>query len=109
VKQFCWNWLPAKGSAGGVLIGVDCNVFEVKSWVIKDYIIKCDVFNKRENFECAIVTIYGSAYKENKQEFLDELHSLCFSCDKPCLISGDFNLVRSQKDKSNGKCELEMV
>jgi endonuclease/exonuclease/phosphatase family metal-dependent hydrolase len=25
---------------------------------------------------------------------------MCLSCDKPCLI-GDFNLVRSQKDKSN--------
>jgi hypothetical protein len=25
-----------------------------------------------------------------------------FNCDKPCLIGGDFNLVRSQKDKSYG-------
>jgi exonuclease III len=66
VKQFCWNWLPTKGSASGVLMGLDSNVFYVKSWEIKDYIIRCDVVNKREKFECAIVTIYGLAYEENK-------------------------------------------
>jgi hypothetical protein len=55
-------------------MGLDNDVFDIKNWVMtQKYMIRCDVFNKKEKFECAIVVIYGSAYEEYKQEFIDEL------------------------------------
>jgi exonuclease III len=30
-KQFCWNWLSAIGSAGGILLGVNKDLFYVEA------------------------------------------------------------------------------
>jgi exonuclease III len=27
--NFSWNYLPAKGSAGGILVGIDLNTFDI--------------------------------------------------------------------------------
>ena len=31
-KNFEWKWLPARGSAGGILLGSNLNCFEILSW-----------------------------------------------------------------------------
>ena len=49
-----------------------------------------------------MVTVYGSAYKEGKQEFIDELHEVMNDWGGPTLIGGDFNLVRHISEKNNG-------
>ena len=46
--------------------------------------------------------MYGSPYEEGKESFISELHLLFIDNSYPTLISGDFNLVRGAKDKSNG-------
>jgi hypothetical protein len=33
-KQFCWNCLPSKRTIGGILLGVNKDVFDVISWNI---------------------------------------------------------------------------
>jgi hypothetical protein len=48
------------------------------------------------------IFVYGSPYEEGKEEFLSELHTLFLDNNLPTLVSGDFNLVRFQEDKSNG-------
>jgi hypothetical protein len=30
-RNFEWNWLPANGSAGGILVGVDTDIFKIVS------------------------------------------------------------------------------
>lgn len=53
-----------------------------------------------------IYTAYGSAYEEGKHEFISELHSLFLNWIGPAIIGGDFNLVRTQEDKSNGNLDF---
>jgi hypothetical protein len=53
-------------------------------------------------FRCRVCTVYGAAYEEKKQEFLDELQVCLTKNKEPLLIGGDFNLVRSKKTKTIG-------
>jgi hypothetical protein len=46
--------------------------------------------------------VYGATYEDRKHAFIDELHDFCGKKNIPVIIGGDFNLVRYQKDKSNG-------
>jgi exonuclease III len=74
-KHFCWNWLPAIGSTGGILMVVNEDCFDVESWVIIKYSIRCEVCYKKDKSIFRVVTVYGTTYEEFKQDFLDELHS----------------------------------
>jgi exonuclease III len=31
-RNFVWNFLPAKGTAGGILVGVDSDIFDIIAW-----------------------------------------------------------------------------
>jgi len=48
-----------------------------------------------------LITVYGSAYEEGKQEFINELHEILSEWDGPTLVGGDFNLIRTVSDKNN--------
>ena len=101
-KPFAWNFLPAVGTAGGILVGIDTNFFEVLAWDIKEFYVSCLLRNKVDSRVWRHVSVYGSPYEEGKEGFISELHSLFIDNTYPTLISGDFNLVRYQKVKSNG-------
>lgn len=48
-------------------------------------------------------------YEEGKQEFLDELEMVMNDWSGPIMLGGDFNLTRSQVDKSNGNVNFRWV
>lgn len=100
--NFAWNWLPAIGTAGGILVGVNTDLFEVISWDIKTYYVLVSVKNKLDHFCWNFVAVYGSSYKEHKQQFIDELHNLFSHTALPTIVGGDFNLVRFTSDKNIG-------
>jgi hypothetical protein len=64
--NFVWNHLPAVGSAGGILVGVNGDMFEVISWEIKTFSVSVVLKNKISEVICRITTVYGSAYEERK-------------------------------------------
>ena len=47
--------------------------------------------------------VYGSPYKEGKMDFLLELEGLLDNWDGPTVIGGDFNIVTTAREKSNGQ------
>jgi hypothetical protein len=96
---------PADKTVGRILMGVNADLFEVVNWDVRNFSISCVLVNKRNKMRCRICTVYGSTYEEKKQYFIDELHDL--DVCRPLLIGGDFNLVRSQKDKSNEVVDLK--
>ena len=57
--------------------------------------------NNCDSFSWRLITVYGAAYDEHKQDFLDELNNIMDSWDGPTLLGGDFNLIRSSSDKNN--------
>lgn len=64
--------------------------------------VSCTLRLKGKEVEFRVITVYGSAYEEGKEEFISELHSLYMDNFTPTLIGGDFNLVRYNQNKSNG-------
>jgi hypothetical protein len=42
--------------------------FYVNKWDIREFSIGCEVVNRRENFVCNLVTVYGYAYEEKNQD-----------------------------------------
>jgi hypothetical protein len=64
--NFSWNHLPVIGSAGGILVGVNCDLFDIIAQEIKNFSISVVFKNKISDFTCRITTVYGSAYEERK-------------------------------------------
>lgn len=101
-SNFSWNFLLSVGSAGGILMGVDLDLFDITSWEIRDFSISCYFTIKSNNAHVRFITVYGSPYDDGKETFISKLQSLFLDNPVPTLIGGDFNLVRSSKDKNNG-------
>ncbi|PNT77763.1 hypothetical protein BRADI_1g68462v3 [Brachypodium distachyon] len=93
-RDFAWKHLPAVGTAGGILLRINLDIFDVIRWDIGNFFVSCEIKNKNDGFAWKFVAIYGPAYDELKQQFIDELTSLCSSCSLPILVGGDFNLIR---------------
>jgi hypothetical protein len=100
--MFSWISLPAIGSAGGICVSVDTDLFDIISWEAKTFSVPVVVKVKTSGLILRIVTVYGSSYEEKKEAFSFELHSLFIDYQGHSIIGGDFNLVRYQGDKSNG-------
>lgn len=71
---FHWHYLPATGSAGGILVGLNNELFCIIVGATLKYSISVMVQTKKINLTWILVVIYGRPYEEGKQEFLDELN-----------------------------------
>lgn len=97
--DFTWQYLPANGTTGGILLGIDLNLFDPIRWNVGLFYVSCDIKNKVDGFSWKFVAVYGPAYENLKQQFLDEITSVCNACTLPILVGGDFNLIRQAKEK----------
>lgn len=75
-KEFCWNWLPSTVSAGGILFGINLEVFEVSIWDVRTNLVSFHGERKSGGFKCSFTTIYGPTYEDHKDAFLQELKVL---------------------------------
>jgi len=99
---FDWFHLEAKGSAGGILVGANKDLFNMAIGDVLKYSVSAMMTCKKTGFSWKLIVVYGPAYEEQKLDFLDELELLMNIWQGPILIGGDFNLVRFLRDKSNG-------
>ena len=95
-RIFAWNSLPAIGSAGGILVGVDIDYFDIISWDIRDFSVTVVVTLKSMGLTVRVITVYGPSYEDRRDDFLSELHNLFLEYQGHTIIGGDFNLVRYQ-------------
>ena len=107
--DFSWNYLPAEGTAGGILVGFRTSRIEVLSWKLNNFSVSVSIRNSADNFCWRLIVVYGSAYEHNKQEFIDELHTVVDDWDGPTLVGGDFNLIRNIADKNNENINFHWV
>jgi hypothetical protein len=94
-KSMDWNYLPAEGTACGILLGSRTNTFEVISWQNFKFCCTAIVKNIGDKVIWRFVAVYGSAYDEHKLDFLSELDLIMSTWQGPTLIGGDFNLIRN--------------
>ena len=99
---FDWCFVPARETAGGILVGANSDIFKLTVCEILRFSVSVMLSYIKIGFSWKLVVVYGSPYEEGKQAFLGELHSVMNKWSCPTLIGGDFNLVRFSSDKSNG-------
>jgi hypothetical protein len=90
------------GRSGGILLGVDLNVFDIGAIDEGDFYVKFTLQIKSNYFKFALYSVYGPAQNQNKNAFLAELANTCYKESLPYMIGGDFNIMRSPEDKSSG-------
>jgi exonuclease III len=99
-RNFAWFWTHANGRSGGLLVGFDGDVFDVREKEMGDFMIKILVVHKENGFIWNFINVYGAAQNDQKQKFLSELSSFCSKCNHPMLVGGDFNILRKEIDKN---------
>lgn len=65
--------LEAKGSAGGILVGANADKFTMVVGETLKFSVSAMITSKHNGFVWKLIVVYGPAYEELKQEFLDEL------------------------------------
>jgi len=86
--HFTWNWLPATGTAGGILVGFREDKVEIIGWQNYKFCSTAVVRNINDKFVWKLCVVYGSPYEDGKQEFIDELHLFTENWSGPLLIGG---------------------
>jgi exonuclease III len=107
--QFAWNWLPANGHSGGLLLGFRDETFEVGEWRKGVFFISAKILQRNINMIWCFMLVYGPADHGRTEEFLGELERAVAECQVPLVIAGDFNLIRSAGDKSNDNIDWPRV
>jgi hypothetical protein len=102
LSPFSWHFLPTKGTAGGILVGVRDEKFLISSVSLYNSVVCCLITDKNNNFDWTLVVVYGPPCEDRKVEFIDELHLIISKSHGP-VVGGHFNLSRFVADKSNGR------
>jgi hypothetical protein len=66
-----------------------------------DFFVKFRLRDRKSDFKWVLVAVYGAAQPEFKESFLAELVRSCRSEKLPLCIGGDFNIMRSSREKNN--------
>lgn len=62
-----------------------------------------------DGFEWELINVYGPVQDDKKREFLQELFCKIHSVTLPCVVGGDFNMVRRVGDKSTGQVNIRWM
>jgi hypothetical protein len=87
-------------TAGGILVGVSIDMFDVIKWDILSYCVSVHIKAKKDNVLWRVIVVYGSAYEEHKLDSVNELHNVYACWNGPTLVGGDVNLIRERCEKN---------
>ncbi|KAE8817160.1 putative retrotransposon protein [Hordeum vulgare] len=99
--QFSWQWLPASGHSGGILLGVREEAFSMEDMDRGEFFVSMAITDRRTHFSWEVIIFYGPADHARSAEFLAELKNKVDRCTTPVVVPGDFNLIRWASDKSS--------
>jgi hypothetical protein len=99
--DYSWFCLPPRGRFGGILAGINNASLMVTKVISGDFCVKFHLKIKWDNFEWALVAVYGAAQDRQKPSFLAELVRICENEMLPLLVRGDFNIIRRKEEKNN--------
>jgi hypothetical protein len=99
-KNFLWHSKDPQGRSGGILVGVDLDVFDIEAIYEGDFYVKFHLGNKENNFKWALVAVYGPAQIPLKEQFPTELVYMISHERLPVLVGRDFNILRHAHKKT---------
>jgi hypothetical protein len=100
-QNFIWHCKEPRGRLGGILLGIDLDVYDIGVIDEEDFYVKFHLCTKEDSFKWALVAVYGAAQVDLKEQFLTELVQMCSHEHMPILIDGDFNILRHPREKNN--------
>jgi exonuclease III len=71
-----WNYVPANGTKGGILVGLKNQTMDILGWQHYEYSDVCLVKNLKDNGIWRLISVYGSPYDEHKLDFINELEMI---------------------------------
>jgi hypothetical protein len=98
--KFAWNWLPASGHLGGILLGVKAETFKVEDMDRGEFFLSVSLTHRRSNLQWEVIIVYGPTDHRRSLAFLTELKAKVEHTIIPVVVAGDFNLIRTPEDKS---------
>lgn len=99
-RNFIWHTKEPSGHSGGILMGIDMDIYDIGAIDEGDFYVKFILCNKNDCFKWALTVVYGPAQNDRKDAFLTELVQLVSRETLPIVIGGDFNILRCPKDKN---------
>jgi hypothetical protein len=60
-RDYLWHSKAPRDRLGGILLGVDLQIYDIGAIEEGCYYVKFHLCNKSDNFKWALVTVYGSA------------------------------------------------
>ena len=64
--EFLWHSMAPHGRSGGILLGVDLNVFDIGAIIQRDFYVKFTLRCKADGFKFVFYSVYGPAKYQNK-------------------------------------------
>jgi exonuclease III len=68
-RDFTWQWSPAKGRSGGLLMGINLVNLEMEDFRVLEFYISMSVRDRKTNFRWIVVTVYGPANHDKSADF----------------------------------------
>ncbi len=94
-----WEFLPAVGSVGGVILLWDNRVVERLDSVVKTFSISCLWKGVSDSFVWVGTGLYGLSTDLLRSELWEELKEVQQTWASPCCVFGDFNVVRFPSER----------
>ncbi|XP_071680542.1 uncharacterized protein [Lolium perenne] len=93
---------PSTGASGGILTAWDDRHLRLVQHSVDDFSITTTFSWRADDLSFTIINVYGPCQHDLKQDFLDSLNQKIALISGPVGILGDFNLIRTPRDKSSG-------
>lgn len=103
-----WVDLPAAGASGGVIIAWCQGLGPASASRVDDHSVSVQ-FSPSCLQSWWLTCVYGPQGDERNILFLQELRTVRSVCHGPWAVLGDFNLITSAEDKSNGILNRAMM
>ncbi|XP_059076457.1 uncharacterized protein LOC131875799 [Cryptomeria japonica] len=100
-----WEGLfqDARGTAGGLGILWNSEVFEVTPLESSEFRMACNIVYKLGGFGFPLFNVYGPIKRDDKLRVWTELHEQLLSLErKKAILAGDFNAILDIDDKEGG-------
>ncbi|TVU23219.1 hypothetical protein EJB05_30186, partial [Eragrostis curvula] len=101
-KNFHWVSQPPTGRSGGLLSGINLDMFQVESEMLGRYTVVMEITCKEDGNKWSLINVYGAAQAEDKDNFLTELAGCFHSAKYSIIAGGDYNIMRYSSEKSKG-------
>ncbi|XP_073021415.1 uncharacterized protein [Primulina eburnea] len=103
-----WVTLPAVGRSGGILVMWDPMVISVKDNMIGEFSVSIQI-QKDAHYDWWFTAVYGPCQPRLRTNFWDELAGLSVICEDRWCLGGDFNVVRSLREKINSRSQTSSM